>query len=470
MPTGQPNLERELLETVEFCFDKAEALKSVDILSIPLNQRMAHFSHIEDRAQTVYIEVGIDARQKIHSWCLRLLQRRNLTHVVNVSEAGKWLEQAIAHTFFSKCVALTPSAISRLIKRFERYLAERMRTFCYFWPCQICHDEETLEVVIGPVRFRPMAHTRPEIELGINSWGEDARGAVADRIRGYFEGFTWMAEVSVEAADPKAAKALSLQCVQVALTVIRLFYGGATARRLRVAEEQSQLLQRAELYLEDGAPQLVWSQSSGQESFPDGWWEDLNQGENAERLRLLDTIVTSIPFPDRHTLITRKLLNALTWFNDAVTDTQWGAQIAKFVNCLECLASCGERRDLTARVSERIAALVSAWPEEEAFEEVLAKVKRVYTVRSELVHGSRDPLDLELGYVVQSAAHLAHMAIIAFVDFARFVVGERADYSNKTLAADFAIIRGNVLRAEATMRRYAEEGSESAPVDRQASP
>lgn len=273
----------------------------------------------------------------------------------------------------------------------------------------------------------------------------------------------------MEAVDPKAAKALSLQCVQVALTVIRLFYGGGTARRLRVAGEQSHLLERAELYLEDDAPHLVWSQSSGQEPFPDGWWEDLKQGENAERLRLLDTIVAVIPFPERQTLLTRKLLNALIWFNDAVTDTQWGAQVAKFVNCLECLASCGERRDLATRVGERIAALVSAWPEEEAFDEVLAKVKRVYAVRSALVHGSRDPLDLELGYLVQTAAHLAHMAIIAFVDFARFVGAERVDYSNKMLAEDFAIIRGNVLRAEACRLRDAEESAEGAPAGQNAS-
>lgn len=464
MLTGQLNLERELLDAVEFCFAKADALKGADMLSIPLNQRMAHFSHIEDRAKSVYVEVGIDARQRIHRWCLRFLQRRGLSHVANVSEAGKWLEQAIAHTFFAQRVALAPPAISRLIQRFERYLAERMRTFRYFWPCQICHDEQDHEVVIGPVRLRPMAHAKTEVERGLGAWGEDARGVVGDRIRAYFEGFTWMAEVAVEAADQKAAKALSLQCVQVALTVIRLFYGGATARRLRVAEEQSHLLERAELYLEDGVPHLVWSQSSGQEPFPEGWWQDLNRGENAQRLRLLDTIVAAIPFPERQTLLKRKLLNALIWFNDGATDAQWGAQIAKFVNCLECLASCGERRDLATRVGERIATLVSAWPEEETFDLVVAKVKRVYAVRSELVHGSRDPLDLELGYVVQSAAHLAHMAILAFVDFLLFVGADRTDYTNKMLSADFAIIRGNVLRTETDSRRGAGERTESPPV------
>lgn len=460
MPTKPMKLDSELFQAVEFCFAKAEALKKVDIASIPVNQRMACFAHIEDRAKRVYVEVGMDARQRIHRWCLRFLQLRGQTHLVDVSEASKWLDQAIAYTFFFKRVELTPRAISRLIHRFECHLSEQMKTFRYFWPCQICADEEDYEVTIGPVRLRPMAYAKPEIDRGIDSWGADAREVVEDRIRGYFEDFTWMAEVTVVAADPKAARKLSLQCVQVALTVIRLFYGGAKVRRLRVSEDPSNPLSHAEFYLEDDTPHLVWSQSTGQEPFPDGWWKQLKKGENAERLRLLDAIVVTIQAPDRHTLLTRKLLNALIWFDDAVTDTGWGAQIAKFVNCVECLVSCGERRDLAARVSERIATLVSAWPDEDGFDETLAKMKRVYTVRSELVHGSRDPLDLELGYVVQNAAHLAHMAIVAFIDFARVVGVDRTDYDHKMLAADLANIKGNALRAEAAKRAFGEANTQ----------
>ena len=155
---------------------------------------------------------------------------------------------------------------------------------------------------------------------------------------------------------------MSLTCVQVTLTIIRLFYGGAYSKRIRVAEEQNYLLERAELYHEDGKPNLGWSTSSGQEPFPDNWWQQLDQGENARRLRLLDTVVTSIPFPDRQTYLKRKLLNALIWFNDAVTDTHSGAQVSKFVNCLECLASCGERKLVSELIGKRIASLVSAWP------------------------------------------------------------------------------------------------------------
>ena len=66
-------------------------------------------------------------------------------------------------------------------------------------------------------------------------------------------------------------------------------------------------------------------------------------------------------------------------------------------------------------------------------------MKRVYTVRSDLVHGTRDPLDLELGQIVQVAAHLAHMALVAFVDLF-FVNAEQADYNNKMLARDFRLL------------------------------
>lgn len=437
------SLERELREAIEFCFTKSEELKRVSILSIPLNERMAHFSHIEDRGRTVYVEVGMDARQRIHEWCFRFLQRRNMTHVAAVSEAAQWIEEAIAYKFFAQRAQLNNAAVSRMIHRFERYLEGEVRIFRFFWPCQICQDDTEHEVIIGNVRLRPMALARNDIEAGIAGWGDDVQGVVGDQIRNYFKRFTWMADVLINAADKKAAKQVSLTCVQVALTIIRLFYGGAYSNRIRVAEEQNFLLERAELYEGDGKINMAWSMSSGQEPFPDNWWQKLNQGENAKRLRILDSVVNSIPFPERQTYLKRKLLNAMIWFNDAVIDTHSGAQISKFVNCLECLASCGERENLTAQVGDRIASLVGAWPTEGSFNDVIVKVKRVYTVRSELVHGTRDPLDLELGQIVQMAAHLAHMAIIAFVDLF-FVYAQRTDYNNKLLAADYEILRCNI--------------------------
>ena len=161
--TSEGNLELELLQAVEFCFTKAEALKEVNILSIPLNERMAHFSHIEDRARTVYVEVGMDARLRIHQWCFRFLERRSMTHIATVSEAAKWIEEAIAHKFFAQRVEVSNASVSRLVHRFERYLKGQVRTFRYFWPCQICHDETEHEVIIGNVRLRPMALAKDDI-------------------------------------------------------------------------------------------------------------------------------------------------------------------------------------------------------------------------------------------------------------------------------------------------------------------
>lgn len=437
--------EVELTEIVLFCRQKAKELRSTRMEDIPLNARMSHFAHIQDRSKETYVEVGIEALIRMQEWCFEHLKRRGWTHLISVKECADHIAEEIAFRFFKTPRPVTPSAISKMIRSLDDRIAKGVEPHRFLWPCHICYGDSPDEFSIGDVRFRPASRCESEISGAIDSSGGMLRESFCDRIRGYYRPFGWIADVTVETSDRAAAKRMSLLAVQISLTIIKLFLAnGGAESRIRMSEQQNYLLERAELYFIGEKPHISWHQTGGQAPFAETWWDDLKDGDNGLRMRAAGNIARAAVRPAEQTFLKLKYISALRWFDDAANDTHAGARITKFVIVLEALTGCGERETLAENVAERVANFVAGWPEEGTPAEIHAKVKRIYAVRSELVHGERDPIGLELGRVAQEAAHLAHVTLVAFLDFLIFIGLDRNDYDNKRLLSDFAIIKGNV--------------------------
>ncbi|RJF93191.1 HEPN domain-containing protein [Sphingomonas cavernae] len=443
-------MEQKLVEIVHFCREKAKELRATDPNDIPMRTRMAHFAHIQDRSGETYVQVGMDARLRIQEWCFEYLKRRGWTHLISVSHCAERIEEAIAFRFFKTCRPVDTGTISKMVNGLDKSIQNDVRPHRYLWPCHICYGDSPSEFLIGTVRFRPTINCRDEIDTAIASWGSELDKSFRTRIEEHYSSFGWIADVTVETSDKAAAKRMSLLAVQIALTAIKLLLShGGTESRIRMSEQQNYLLERAELHFIRDEPHLTWHQTAGQAPFAKSWWEDLNRGDNAERLRALDRVVRAVIQPTEQTFLKLKYLNALRWFNDASIDTHAASRITKFVTVLETLTGCNERDDLAEAVGERVAYFLGGWPEEGMPEEVKAKVKRIYAVRSELVHGVRDPIDLELGRIATSVAHLAHMTLVAFLDLLIFIGIDRNDYDHAKLRRDFAVIKNNDQRMRA---------------------
>ncbi|MEO5492611.1 MAG: hypothetical protein ABIR08_01130 [Sphingomonas sp.] len=443
-------IERRLADIVRLCREQAEFLRTVDPNDIPLSNRMAYFAHIEDRSGETYVEVGMDARIKIQEWCFEHLTRRRWTHLISVSQCAERVQEEIAFRFFKTPQPVDTRTISRIVDALDKSILADVKPHRYFWACHICYGDSPSEFSIGGVRFRPTPQCSFEIDAGLASWSPKIEVSFAKRIKAFYRTFGWIADVTVETSDEDAAKRMSLLAVQVALTALKLLLSnGGAESRIRVSEQQNYLMDSAELYFIGEQAHLTWRQRGGQAPFAPTWWETLNQGDNAYRLRALDAIVRAVTHPIEQTFFKQKYLSALRWFNDATADTYAGSRIAKFVIVLEALVGWNEREDLAETVADRTAHFVAGYPNEGSPTEIKAKVKRIYAVRSELVHGVRDPLGLDLGRIAVDAAHIAHMTLVAFLDWLIFLGIDRQDYDHAKLASNFAIIKANVQRAHA---------------------
>ncbi len=446
MPKSK-SLEQQLNDIILFCREKAKELKGIDPNSIPLNDRMAHFAHISDRTGETYVEVGMDARRQIQEWCFSYLQRRGWVHLISVSQCAEQVEEVIAYKFFKMRKAINDGSISKMIHGLDDSIRNGVKPYRFIWQCHICFGANPSEFLIGDVRFRPTEFGKDDIDSALNSWKSGING-FREKIENYYISFGWIADVTVHTSDPAAAKRISLLAVQTALSVLKILMGKGPESRVRMSEHQNYLRDRAELHFIAGEPHLTWHQDGQQAPFAPTWWEDLNQGSNAIRLRTLDQIVRSVVRPAEQTFLKRKYLSALQWFNDGSLDTYASSRIAKFVTVLETLTSCNERDDLAEKVGERVACLIAGWPDEGTSDEIKSKVKRVYVIRSELLHGERDPIGLELSIVAHEAGHLANMAMVAFLDFLIQLGIDRDDYNHAKLIADFLIIKTNVEKSQ----------------------
>ncbi|RJF90649.1 HEPN domain-containing protein [Sphingomonas cavernae] len=441
------SMEQKLAEIVRFCHDKVKELRSTDPNDIPLRDRMAHFAPISDRSGETYVEVGMEARIRIQEWCFEYLKRRAWTHLISVSQCADRVEEAIAFRFFKTRRVAEIGAIAKLVSALDKSIQADVKPHRYLWLCHICFGTNPGEFCIGTVRFRPTALCGSEVEAAIGSWRSPVEEGFRARVEEHYRSFGWIADVTVETADRAAAKRMSLLAAQTALTVIKLFLSdGGSESRIRMAEQPNYLLDRAELYFIGPEPHLTWHQDGGQASFAETWWENLNQGDNAIRLRALDRVVCAVSRPQEQTFLKLKYLNALRWFNDASIDVYAGSRIAKFVTVLETLTGCNERDQLAEAVGDRVAYMLAGWPDEGTPEDIRTKVKRIYVVRSELLHGVRDPIGLELGRIAVDAAHVAHMTLVAFLDLMIHIGVDRDDYDHAKLIRDFAITKGNVQR------------------------
>lgn len=446
-------MEEELIEIISYCQKMAEELKGTNMADIPLRERMAHFDHIGSARKETYVEVGHDARIKIHYWCFDYLSRRGWTHLISVSQCAERVEDAIAFRIFKRGQKNERRIVSKIIHGLDTSIQVDKKPHRFLWPCHICYGEVPAEFSIGPVRFRPTKACRGDLDAAIASWANAPDEYLQSRINGFYDDFGWIADVTVETADKAAAKRMSILAVQTALTSIKMLMAkGGTENRIRTSEEQNFLLEKAQIYFVAETPSLTWSSDGGKAPFADDWWESISQGDNGKRLAALERIIWTVVDPAQQTFLKLKYLGAMRWFNDATLEPHAGARIAKFVTVLETLTGCNERDILAEAVSERVALFVAPRPGTGDAATIRADVKRIYAIRSELVHGVRDPIGLELGPVAIKAAHMAHMTLVSFLEYLIGIGIDRDDYDHSKLLRDFLGIKA---RAEGEADRPA---------------
>ncbi len=147
--------------------------------------------------------------------------------------------------------------------------------------------------------------------------------------------------------------------------------------------------------------------------------------------------------------LTRRFLDSLQWFGDAVSERSVSAKILKYVTALEQLTGTGKEkientkdcgcekyRSVTEIVAKRSALLYCGQTRAD-FGETISRFKKIYGVRSDLTHGAISPSDEKCSEVAVELAEKARVVLMNGLCCFDFLGLDSLEMTNQRLKAYF---------------------------------
>lgn len=329
--------------------------------------------------------------------------------------------------------------------------AEAHEPATHFIPCGLIFSETLKQFAVGPVAFYHAseffrlhgeefdrlpetirARHRGRVEEAIAKgfpaknaatpeqsaeWG----GHITAGLLESFKRYNWFSVVNVSAAHKEVSYDRALFTTRGALNIIKLLLSSAHTHRLRTADDHGSAGKAATLTRDlKGELGISLSTVPMDNTVGDGWFELLTTGKYFPILgRVLELCSSFVQPPP----LCARLMDALSWFGDAVSEQSPAAKIVKFVTAIERICGTGKEktadnkdRGVTGIIITRASILYSVITEI-PFNRAKKAVTEIYECRSNLVHGSVSPFDDEIVPAVVRTDQITNLILIAAVDY-----------------------------------------------------
>lgn len=405
----------ELIEKVTFVLSECErfhklinqgGLGNIDrrdcLYSIPLSDRRGE------------IICGAAAALALSDLANQAAERAGLIRNISEETLYQEIKTCFAKRFFKSGVVIDIKQVDRLLSDVAKKIKTHCKSTTHLIPCHLMHNKDPDKIKLGPVTFCNRSEMRKLfISHGFRSSGvreqtSHGRRLLAQAIR-YYRNFRWIAKVTIKDCDDRTSERLASEAVTSALNCLHLLVGANQSRRMRTGGLHLPSDNRAKLHINEKAmlePTTTFAYF-GEVTFPDGWSQML--GSDNEYQELLSIALEVVVDPKLSRPLSMRFLEAAQWYGEATRDEAQATRIIKYATAMERLIMTGERDDITSTLSERIAALCVT--DEISRDERRAMARRVYGVRSDLVHGGVSPTAKNLYLEVQEAIDIVEAAL-----------------------------------------------------------
>src|SRR5258705_4377023 len=272
---------------------------------------------------------------------------------------------------------------------------------------------------IGPVLFRRTSYFLREHKRTIKEDLHAVCDGDAEHIKfmmnslvKFFKGYRWVAVVSVPQCNEEISRLRAEIAVQGALDIVKLAFGPGQTARLRLAESLTTPADVAQVRRASEGPftLTVSRRVADGIGISQSAFDQISESKDFH-LEAAGSALNACIDPSKEVHLSRRFLDALTWFGQAVTENMPSAKIVKYVAAWERLTiTQKEEIGLTEKVTRRMA-LLSHLKRNGDLSNTLKEVKRVYDWRSKLMHGSCSPFQKELMAVSTLAGKMTTTAL-----------------------------------------------------------
>lgn len=372
------------------------------------------------------------------------------------------IERAIKHTFAKEILAsqkeLTRSVADKIVSRAIKYVkSTKLQTTTHFYPCLLPGDKQAERFSIGPISFTRTAVFLRKRKLQFRKYLDATHGTDSARSRNtptspgadnereksqrrhtrfllaslirYYRRYPWVAEIEVAKFEKEKSARVAALGLTTAVNILKLFFSLSHAEDIRVAETYLPEPTTARLTEVAGDADISvhhnWSTYDD-----DGWVAKITAGDVGDWLALAGSLIPHLVSGAEVPLLYQRYANALWWYGEGITreDVPY-LRIVSFCNALE--AFLGTRNDgIGEQVASRASRLLRVlYQDSENWKE---RIKKLYDLRSGLVHGRIPAFDDEVSLQVGWAAKIVRGTLIQGLEWTLYLAqNDRPDSVEK---------------------------------------
>jgi hypothetical protein len=434
----------EIREGIEFVFERAmhfARMTVAEMLAGDKNDLFCSLPAPDDRGE---LRIGKDAELRLRHIAHEILILNKLESLVSREAMRKLLGIELVKRFITEGRSLDAKQVDRLIAFLGREARKTCIAETHLVPCHLIVVQEPEALPVGPIVFRTRKGFRKKILPALASydpgpnpdWGRDLMASALH----YYKGFRWVADVPVVAADAKTSVDIAVEATRAALNGLQVCLGASATYKMVVGGPRIVHDRRGHLHIDPGGglhPNILVD-GPGQVGFGPGWSKQLPESDARYYLDMVGIALESAVDPTLNRPLSRRVLDAMYWFGEAVRETTDAARIVKYVTALERMLMTQEHDDIANTVSDRCAAFCLVGDDRKTLAQWKVETLSLYNLRSRLVHGDMSPLSPEVVEGVHQAAQISRMAILSAMNHFNDRDGLRQEnISNKRLAQFF---------------------------------
>jgi len=387
---------------------------------------------------------GDDGWQALGHLTASAMASARIAQRADVAKVRRALARVLVRKFMTESLVVDQRNVDRALSEAAKRAKRDFRTLTHFIPCQLSSGSEPIGLSLGRIRFLSRREAKAALRdmlrserAAVSEWPRDDREHFLAAIR-HQRGHRWFVQVPVEGCAQDRSEQIAVLAASSALDFLQVILGARNSQRMTFDARPALYERTASIVRDDisGRANVATGWKAMGQGLSEGWTVDILKGEEAFALDQAGAILESRLNPDLNYPLAHRMLDVVQWYGEAVRDRSASTRLVKFVTSLERLTltrRCpeGEPDRIAETVSDRIAALVTGWFPERTFEQNKAVFKRIYGIRSELVHGSISPLHPKVAGAVTEANDFCEHAINRALG-----VWSRDDFLNSELTVD----------------------------------
>lgn len=395
------DVEFVLSECVRLAQDRARLGTSAWFKSLSKDDAMSFLPH---PSGTGSLFCGREAIKRLHHLANVAIRNSDAQGTLTSELVYQSLRTIIVHRFIRDRRPQDTQQVQKALSAAVREAKTARYDATHFIPCRLASTSEPDQFSVGPVIFRPRtafyAHLQPHVEALAVRRKDAGLFAPEDwtRIENYYGTFDWVAEVRVRNCDPDISQERARWAVTAAVDILQVVFGASYTKRMAIGGPTRVDDRRVHLRL--GRNDELHLTHSWQATSPVSLSELGKLLTNPEVAFLLEgggQAIEAVVDPTLDRPLSRRLIDAASWYGQAVREEFEAARIVKAMTALERLLMTADVDDIASTLGDRGAAL--AWHPTSRFDFAgwKGRIKKAYDIRSQLVHGSLSPFDPEVG-------------------------------------------------------------------------